>query len=150
MKIDFFATVEKYRIDSLTKELQLARNRKIKFRKSIDNISVKPSGRPLYSTDSERFRLIFPTNIDNLNFAFLVISDRSKDTRFHQNYEIQKTLQNLTKIQNVDAFATSKTSKCSISHRFYKLFRLLEFVAKRPCDRLTNSALFRRSITLNM
>ena len=111
MKIDFFDTIEKYGIDSLTKELQLARNRKIKFRRFIDNINVKPSVRPLYSTDFERFRLTFSTNIDNFNFAFLVISDRSTDTRFQQKYEVRKTLQNLSKSQNVDAFATSKTSK---------------------------------------
>ena len=102
-------------------------------------MSVKPLVRPLYSIDFERFRLTSSTNIDNLNFAILVISDRSKDTRFHQNYEVQKTLQNLSKIQNFDAFATSKTSKCSISHRFCRLFRLLGFVAKRLCDRLANS-----------
>ena len=126
------------------KELQLARNRKIEFRRFIDNINVKPSVRPLYSTDFERFRLTFSTDIDNLNFAFFVISDRSKDTRFHQKYEVRKTLQNLSKIQNCDAFATSKTSKYSISHRFCRLFRLLGFVAKRLCDRLANSALLCR------
>ena len=60
----------------------------------------------------------------------MVISDRSKDTRFHQNYEVQKTLQNQFKIQNVHAFATSKTSKCSISHWFCRFFRLLQAVCE--------------------
>ena len=70
------------------------------------------------------------------------IFDRSEDTRLHQNYEVQKkTRQNLSNIQNVDAFATSKTSKYSISHWFCIHFRLLGFVAKRLCDRLANSVL---------
>ena len=88
----------------------------------MDNISLKHVFRSLEDIEFQRFWLTFSTNIDNFNFAFLVISDRSKDARFHQKYEVRKTLQNLSKIQNVDAFATSKTSKCSIPHRSCKLF----------------------------
>ena len=122
----------------------------MQFWRFFEDISVKPLVRLLYSTDFERFRLTSSTNIDNSNFAILLISDRSKDTRFHQNYEVQKTLQNQSKIQNVDAFATSKTSKWSISHGFCRLFRLLGFVVKRLCGRLANSVLLCRLITWNM
>ena len=58
MKFDFFDTVEKYAIDSLTKGLQLVRNRKIQFRIFVEKTSLNATFRPLYSIGLQRFRLI--------------------------------------------------------------------------------------------
>ena len=52
--------------------------------------------------------LISSINIENYVFVFSVISERSTDTRFQENYEVAKTLQKPFEIVNLDAFATSK------------------------------------------
>ena len=150
MKLDFFDSVEKSGIDSLTQGPKLARNRKMQLSIFLENISLKASVRPLNGIYFGWFRLISSMNIDNLDFAFFVIPCRSRDARFRQKYEVEKTLQNLSKMQNVDAFATSKTSKYSISHVFYRLFRLLGFVAERLWDELVNSVSLFYKKTLNM
>ena len=150
MKNEFFDTAKKQRFDSTTKGPRFARNRKIEFPISFGNLNINSSIWLLESTGFERFTLISSTNIENYNFAILFFSACSKDTRFHQNYEVQQTPQNLSKIQNVDAFATSKTSKWLISHGFCRLFRILAFVGKRLCDSLANFVLLCWIITWNI
>ena len=116
----------------------------------VKKTSLKLAFRVSYCINIQRLLLISLRNIENYNCAILFISARSKDTRFHKNYEFQKTLQNLFKIQNIDAFATSKTLKCSISQGFCRLFRLLGFVVKQLCDSLPNFFLLCRIITWNI
>ena len=129
---------------------QFVWNWKIEFSIFVEKTSLKLAFRVSYCINILRLLLISSNNIENYNFAILLISARSKDTRFHKNYEVQKTLQNLFKIQNIDAFATSKTLKCSISQGFCRLFRLLGFVVKQLCDSLANFVLLCLIITWNI
>ena len=84
----------------------------------------------LKNVDLQRFWLIFSTDIANFKFAFSVFFKRFADTRFQQNHDTAKTLQNKHKMRNFDAFALSETLKFRIPIGNYSYFQFPAIVAK--------------------